>query len=75
MCKRTPEEHPDYKNLMNAKNKFSELSDKVDKDLADFKSLETVMQLSATLIFKKKERVIILSQMKNNLCFLFKLII
>lgn len=42
---------------MDAKNKFSELSDKVDEVLAKFKSLETLMQLSATLIFKKKERV------------------
>jgi len=61
LLKRTPEDHPDYNNLVEANKKFSELSDKVDKDLADFKSLETVMQLSSTLVFRKKEKVRTLS--------------
>ena len=55
--KNTPKEHPDYDNLVEAKNRFSVLSDKVDQDLADFKSKEKVMQLSSILVFKKKLKV------------------
>ena len=57
MLKHTPEDHPDHGNLVIAKDKFSVLSDKVDQDLADFKSLEKVMQLSSELVFRKKLKV------------------
>ena len=55
--KKTPPEHPDYDNLVIAKQKFLELSDHVDRDLADFKALEKCMQLASELVFKKKEKV------------------
>jgi len=56
LLRKTPEDHPDYSDLIEAKKKFSELSDKVDEDLEDFKNLEAVMRLSASLIFKGKDK-------------------
>lgn len=67
--KNTPQEHPDYDNLVEAKNRFSVLSDKVDQDLADFKSKEKVMQLSSILVFKKKLKVwkLLMSMLRGNI--------